>query len=280
MSMSNGRTPYLPSFARDVIDQAPSLPPSIADPLIPHVIGASEIGVRTFKCLALADPSTETPTVVYSTQKRWRGVDVYIQTDYASAGDLGSMIVQVFANIRGLRTLVASGRTRATPGKRIAAVRCIADTFDVVVARDRTVGVSADASCQIVVMATDESLVTPADPLEACVTPDPADAQVVAHNSGVIANGMPVQLCALSAVNTAAAIRYLMAFNKASAPALNDAPRFSIALPVGLSLFVSDAELQIRRYDLGLQVAPSTTGGLYTEPGGGDFLVFYNAWLR
>ncbi|MEJ7812890.1 MAG: hypothetical protein WKG32_20920 [Gemmatimonadaceae bacterium] len=114
-------------------------------------------------------------TLIYSTRKPWRGIDVYIEPPPLSLHDT-VLTVRVYANVLGVRTLVASGRLGNAvvggmniPAKssRIVAARCLAESFEVTLFAARSAVNLPPAPdlrrCRVAVLASDQVDEPPAE---------------------------------------------------------------------------------------------------------------------
>lgn len=280
------RVPVIPAFARSVLGDSPSLPPSVASEVAPSAPGAMEIGVRSGLVFSLATLGVvaEQPKIIYATQKRWRGVDVYLQTTNGATN--GTIAVQIWANIRGMRTLVASARTFATtppgpvarrfgPGKRVCSVRVFAENFEVVLAHDGAW--NANDTYQLLVVGTDEA-VQDTNEIVGARSMQIGETLFGAAPQGLLADNFPIELCSVEAANNSGALRWLMLFDQTTTPVNGDSPRHTFALPIGQSVFEAGPGLRTARYTRGLFLAPSTTGSVLTIAAANG--VFANMWFR
>lgn len=144
--LPTGRVPILPLVS--VV--TPELQPisASAAAVVASAIGASDAAGIPYE--AAVNPLQFTALQVagyvnaYATQKQWRCLDVYLdlsqfQVQSPNVG-IGFVTCAIYAVTKGMRTLVATGRTRslALPGAiRIASVRlAIAERLEVVVGSD------------------------------------------------------------------------------------------------------------------------------------------------
>ena len=251
-----------------------------------------ESSTATFRCIEINNPLNGPPSAVYSTTRRWRAIDVWISTDYFNTLDTDFLTVQVFAVTQGVRSLVASGRTRATTqdvgGVLICSVRQEADRFDVTIGR---VGGPAGANsatqqATVTVVASDESD-SIADNFIGAITPLPGGPTGFA-SFFTLARGCPPELLALYGANTVAAgagsNRYLQVFDGATTPGNGTTALLSVLVPAGETRFIDAAGLGIvtprggRRFRTGLVVATSTTPATLTLTGGAELI--FNYWFR
>lgn len=251
--------------------------PPIAKPQPPAEIQLStgiaqgyEASNKTFRVIDIANVNANPlGTPVYSTKKKWQGIDVHVaMTGFAAAGLAPHIIIAIFAVTRGVRTLVASGRTIVTAGRRIASARVICDSFDVVVARV-TAPLGGVGDVTISTVASNEC-VEDDNPLEGSVTAQGGPQLVNTQFTGPGTSGValvPPELCFINADNNSGAARWYMVFDQAAGPVVGDRPRLSFAMPIASTLYIDQPGLRALRYVSGLFAGPSTTGGTYTPPG-------------
>ncbi len=225
-------------------------------------------------------PNSST-VLVYTTQKRWRGIDVYI-----APGDTGfaaNVVVSigVFAIVAGVRTLVGSGGVRGTDlttfgACRAVAVRAaIAERFEVVLGFDGLPLTQQD-NVNVSLIATDEALAAPDNDGVLTFT---GTKHVLSGAAAVAVGGtsFPPTLVYVAAVTTTAA-RFLHVHDVASVVpgTLNGrAPVFEYGLPlIGSGVAVEFQALRTRKlFPQGFAVCGSTTAGVTTLPAAGQVTI-------
>jgi len=235
--------------------------------------------------LLLADiPVVSLAGPLFITSRRWRGIDVYVDTSFGPDGPQ-FVTVQLFANMRGFRVLVASGRTRSTlvAGPiRICSSRVLADSFEVVVSQT---AIPADPTLSITIgyVATDQAEdMDPVDVFEGAITPNPSGA-LDTFVGGLSSLSLPVAklttLVAIAGVNTLAVNRFLLVFYRTVAPVAGNLPNLSYLIPPFGSIFVDNPILRKRSvFASDWTVIPSTTGASLTFAGAAD--VAQQVWFE
>jgi hypothetical protein len=219
---------------------------------------------------------------VYSTSKQWRGIDVYITTDFFGATNLPFISVGIFAVTKGVRVLIATGRARLSTGPiRVVSARFLCDTFDVVISRSGAASSNAQTA-QVSVVASDNCVENPSDPLHQGAITGVSDIIQNTQFTGpsTFTNSpLPFELDAIYAINASGAVRFYQVFDQATAPVLGDRPIYSFALPINGQLQVGAEYLHIRRWN-NIIGGPSTTAQTYTSPGVFPGTVSHNLWFR
>lgn len=249
--------PLVAPYEPPILAKAPPPPPVVAD----GVGDGYESAMRTYpaEAIPIAPNAGTVPLSVYQTKKRWRAIDVYVASDYQGAAATDFLTVAVYAIVRGVRTLVASGRMRpvlglptaSAPGpKRVCAVRVQSQVFEVVVQCSSAPN-AAGQSVTIGVVATDEANGDEAEDEESGVI----SASIALSAAASIApsaftnRDFPYVPVALHAMTTAAAVRYLQFAALAAGATLA-----SFRLEAGGTLVVTDKTM-LRR------LAVMTSGG-------------------
>lgn len=271
-------------------------PPVAAPPPAPPlqtatgVANGREVGTYQARC---ADVGTIlNPTAIFSTSRSWRGIEVFIQTDYLSGLNTGFLTVQIFAVVRNVgRVLVATGRTRGTQiagvqingATRICAAQAACDSFDVVVSRTGSPTIQAQ-TVAITCVAKDDVDTQQYDHYAhtggGIITPDPALTLRTVPLLGVVDSGIvPLELVSLTATNGGAITRYLQVFDQAVAVVAGDRAIYSFAIDAGKSIYVDALSLRQRRFGAGIfGVGPSDAPIVYQAPAAAD--VGYNFSFR
>ncbi len=263
----------------------PVAPPAIYEPeYTPPVAPApnvpdGEIGVDSESTLVSVNLPDSSTVPVYATQRRWRALDVYVDTVAATIGAIATLSVGVFAIVRGMRVLVASGRTRAGAGStnqrpmRICSVRsAVAERFEVVLEYD-DIPASSSEEVSFAVIATDEAL--PDDDSSDGVVPLSVisnNLQTLATQSLSAQSSFRYQLVGLSATALVAS-RWLHVHDKLSGSPAGLAPVYSFGLPsVGSTVFGTERTLFTcrRLFKAGVMIAVSSTGDVTTLGANGD----------
>lgn len=274
------RGPKLPAFVSQIVpDAATETATQPGRVLMPGVADGRELAIRTVPIAGLNSSVNLLPdSPIYTTQKRWHGIDVYISTP-TNIGASNFLNVQIFANNQGVRSLVATGKTAGTAdqGVRIAASRAIADSFEVWVSQRSAAGVPATAKVQLIVVASDEADAGESDSFLGAMSMNFSSDSVysLGIQLSMSAAPFPVELLALEAVNNSGVLRYIQVFNSAVAAGT---PRHVFAIDIGKTMWIDTQVLRMRRFDVGVLIAPSTTPLVNTNPG--DGLTGLNAWVR
>lgn len=251
-------------------------------PLVTDGVGDGyESASRTILCTDIPLFSDAPAMPVYATQRRWRAIDVYISTDFAGAAGTAFLSLAIFAISRGVRTLVAQGRTRATPGHRVMTARAVCDRFEVVVQRNAAPTATTQFAT-ITVVASDESEFSPQDEWQIGSIAQSSDDATMSPSSNliVVEGAIRPVLTAIHAININAADRWLMVFDSTSSgAALNGlAPVFQFYVPAngdGQVLFESSI-FRFRPFVNALSVGASSTPGTMTFA----IDVYRNVWFR
>jgi len=255
-------------------------------PIVPDGVGDGyESAVRTYLCTDIPDPTASPILSVYATKRRWRAIDVFVATDFVDASTFGALMVAIYAISRGVRTLVAQGRTRATLGHRVASARVQCDKFEVVIGRD-TAPTAATQSATVTVIASDESEFSPLDePQVGAVTVAPDGAMLALQVLQITPFGpLFPELVALHAINPLAAgaanDRWLMIFDLTANPPPNGtAPMYQFYLPAGGAgdILLEADTFRFRRFTNRLTITSSSTPGTLTLAAAA---VRYGVWFR
>jgi hypothetical protein len=240
---------------------------------------------------------------VYTTQRRWRAIDVYVQTSEANpaAGIIGGqsavsgnlLTVFVYAINRGMRTVIASGRryiyddANVPPWPlHIAAARALAERFEVVThLRQAAAAGNLAGTISVSVLASDESTEPRANVGAFMANGAQALSGLVFGGAGSTLAPAPFELLAISAVNDAGAgaprwVHVYDTTNVANDVTLNGSfPLFAYALPEegtseGQPLIIDTSALP--KFVYGPRVVASSTPGATTAAGD----VFLNAMVR
>lgn len=190
-----GQSPRLPT-----VPIPPYIPPTPAlqapDP--PPIIGQATDYESALKSVIIATGDVQQE--VYTTQKRWRGIDVYLSLSpvplFDAPWDAGDSIgIQVYAIVQGVRTLVATGRfchwdgnalQRAT--KWMVSYRGNAEAFDVRLTTRISVALGgftvAQRTVMVAVIATDQCVPSEEHPSRMAIGAIPFDTNFGAMQTG------------------------------------------------------------------------------------------------
>lgn len=185
--------------------------------------------------------------LAYVTKQPWRGLDVYLDTTATTFNSNTSFVsVGIYAVVRGIRTLVATGRFRALgpligAPARVASVRLpMAERFEVTIAYDET-PTATNIPVTVVAMASDEALPLPGD--YDGVIPMHRTKQMQPGPSLGMASILPLQLVGVHATATVAA-RWLQVHNVLFSTVSGRRPLLSFGLPVaGSTVFGTEREI-------------------------------------
>jgi hypothetical protein len=223
---------------------------------------------------------------VYSTAKRWRGIDVFIaRPTFTSFGNASTFRIKIFAIIEGMdRVLVATGSYRyplavtgnQSPSTWVAGARVAADRFEVELSHNDLVLVPGEEVIDVGVVATDELVELPpmlgVIPASATAAPElDSDATVMAP--GLTAGDPGWEIMSVHATRCAgAATRWLHLHDTdAILNAIGAAPVFSFGFPsIGNSINEANEALRSYRFATGLVVVVSTTGDVSAAAANGD----------
>lgn len=229
----------------------------------------------------LATPPAGLSTLIYSTKRRWSGIDVAVASSNQAPNQIG-FVVQVFAVMAGLRVLVAEGTYGAAQygnqdrNVRIASVRnVLCDSFDVVAVAS---GPNVPLRLTFGIVASDQTnAVDVSDNVGTFSTTGGQLADMSTHQ--VIPSGAQL-LSGLAAVTAAGAnSTWLQVFENqtiwAGVVPNGTAPSFSTLIPVGGGVNLH-AALRGRRWGTdstgiraGAIVGASSTPGTMTAVGAG-----------
>lgn len=232
-------------------------------------------------------------TNVFSTTRRWRGVDVFLARPAFEADIVSPLIrLSVFAYIEGMdRVLVATGIYRhnsapglpVTPSSWLCAARVAADRFDIELSLNGTPLDPGVDAVDVGIIATDELVEAPRD-LGAVPMLDTAVLLDSTARAPTPVVGDPgYEVVAVQATMAAgAAPRWLHLHNINSVNPLDlngQAPRFAFGMPaIGHSAYSDEEWLRTIRFDTGLAACSSSTGYTTTIAAVGD--VAYQVWFR
>jgi hypothetical protein len=307
------RYPRVASFPR-VSTPVAGAPPSAAQPPVapydPPVVAGSppapmvvadgvgdgyESATRSMMITDIRSSALGGPTSVYATKKRWRAIDVYVETNYRPDTGVGLdpadfLRIGIFSIARGVRTFLAGGCVRSEtaytfagvafigdPGpQRVAFARAQSDRFEVVVARGtRPVNPLRDIA-NISIVCSDEANdeILPGQ-FDGAVQPTFAllNGGAVA-TQGMAGHGMPIQMVALHAINTSGAVRYLQLLDGTVGPPPGTT-QLSFAIEAGRSIMIGEDALRAYR-PMNISTAQSSTPIVTTASAD----VSYTFWAR
>ncbi len=237
--------------------------------------GPYEADSAVILCRDITNPSTAQPLKVFETSRRWKGIDVYISTDFVAALNTQWLSIGIFAIVRETRTLVATGRTRITSGTiRVASARVQADKFEVVIGKTASALDPANMTARLSYVATDEVLPEP-NKYDGTVPPAAGGDEHLRIEAfqGTPGLGLIPTLVMATGVNGSGAVRWYQIFGGDTVPIAGDRPMYSLFCGINESFFLeADAlsALQVAR-NVGFFAGPSTTAITYTAPGAFDF---------
>lgn len=263
-----GVQPYDPPFA-------PAVPPDPA----PSLGQATDFEVGTVSGAAV----TSGQTSIITTQRRWRAIDVYVTALGPLSNKSGILSIFVWAvSTSGARTLAASGRWSTYPNGGassgiepntqlwVAAGRAVCERWEVsaVWTQFAVVG-TPPTNLQVTAVASDEAVEPP--PRLGTLQNVPTAGYVVASSFNEATIGLTVspqkELVAVSAMNGAAAARYLHMFDIATAlgvPANGTAPIMCWPLGAAAGQGVVDESVRYRA-TRNLVLAVSSTPVTFTN---------------
>lgn len=212
---------------------------------------------------------------VYTTTRRWRGIDVYANLSGVTLSGNNIVSIGVFAIVGGVRQLVGTGRTRGASGRLVSVRHALAERFDVQLSVDDAASVQGQV-IQIGVMAADEAL----------PNVDDTDGRIPALATGnlsVTANAIglpttpvfPYEIVSVNGISSVAG-RYLHVRDLDAAAANQLVMAFGLPV-LGESVFVDSNGLRSRRFSnpqLAVSTSPTTT--VLAAPGD----VALGMWVR
>jgi hypothetical protein len=237
-----GQAPRLPS--QPIAPFIPNTPPLVL-PQQPPLIGSAGTYESTRKDVTLPDAAGGNQQIdVYTTQQRWRGIDVYLSVPNLPAllGPGKTIGIQVYAIVQGVSTLVAMGRfsnADAVQGnflKHMIAYRgAIAEVFDV---RLSTNFFGPNAAVQVAIIGSDEAVPASDHPHRARVglIPMTANGLMWVGNSDLfVSDAVPFQVAAIDyATNDVAEPVYFQLHDVAAGPPpLGQAPVWQTMIVLG-----------------------------------------------
>lgn len=211
---------------------------------------------------------------VYSTVRRWRGCDVYVDASQVSLAAGQFISVGIYAVARGVRQLVASGRSRGSSGRLASVRRAIAERFDVTVAFN---GVTTGSDrVQVAVVAADEALPDP-DPLEGRISLTNDGLLESAAASLTVQTPIPFELVALNAAANVGANLFLNVHGVTAPAGLAPVFSFGNIQALGDTLHVDSPILRAQRFSP-ITVAVSSSAAATVLAAAGA--VVFNGWVR
>ncbi len=251
-----------------VVSQAYN-PPLVANPPpLPPVVNDGvgddyESAFRDVKANNVPTGTSGGVLTVYTTQRRWQAVDVYIATNHQAASVISWITVGIYAVTRGIRSLVASGRVRGAgvlttaSFVRAATARVQADKFEIALSRTGLPQDPANMLVQVAVVASDEANTNEAESVDGATPTDTSMSITAVGFSGETA--IPGEFVALSAINNSGAARYLQLCTTIGGTTLA-----AWDLAIGDTLQFTDATFWRRYRGASLLIRESSTPSVYT----------------
>lgn len=248
----------LQAYNPPVIAQAPPLPLIVND----GVGDDYESAYREVKSVNVPGGTGGNVLSVYTTQRRWQAVDVYIATNHQAASVVSWISVAIYAITRGVRTLVATGRVRggsanASTFIRTASARVQADKFEIALSRTGTPQDPAAMNVQVAIVASDHADTNEAESVDGIT---PANTTLTIASTGVASEvAIAFEPVVITAVNNSGAVRYIQL-----ATAIGNPTLLTWALAIGEGLQYSDQTVLRRFRGSDLLIRESSTPFAYT----------------